>query len=311
MKIALYALCLLAACTLPAMAQSAKPPARSEAAPAAQQDPFEQELARMAAVVKLTPDQQKQIRQKDAALKANLQAFKTANAAKFDRLNKELQAAAAAKNEAKVKELRGQMVALTQKQEQIIRDGIEALFNVMTPQQRTTWETYNLQQAITARLQGITLSQDQTAKIKTLCQAAVASANKIPKDDQKARAEVQQKLFTDVEKQVLTAQQRETLAVNSMEQAITMRYRSLQFTPAQTAKIRTLCKTTIQAANKLPEKDTAGRIKLQQQLVTNVEQVLTAAQRAQLKAEEEQMKARYEQMQKDAQRKAPPAAPKK
>jgi len=163
---------------------------------------------------KLTANQQADAKEKLKAHEAALAAWDKANAQK-------LQAAEAAAKEARAggdadakKRTSGELKALRTAREESAVEAGAGILAVLTPEQKATWNAYQLYKSIVARYRKAELTEEQSAKIKAGC--AVASKELAEIDDaepkaKKANREITNRLRWAIDVFVLTPEQREAL----------------------------------------------------------------------------------------------------
>jgi len=199
----LCGLFLLLVIGLPTMAKAPKPAVPKSA--------IKGEWAVMVKECSLTADQQTKLEEKVKAMNAALTDWDTRHKEQLTKLNADIKAAKDAKDQEKLRGLRQQLKMLQADRNGLQQQHRKGILNLLTPEQRQTWAVYNIQLDVTRRFAKVKLTDDQRAKIKTLCEATLAEMDKLPADQQKARTALKTKLYSTVEQQVLTDEQRAQL----------------------------------------------------------------------------------------------------
>ncbi|MFB3893711.1 MAG: Spy/CpxP family protein refolding chaperone [Phycisphaerae bacterium] len=131
------------------------------------------QYAEMVSVCELSDEQVAKLEQKVAAMRETSSAFWKDNQEKLTKLNKDLIDARAAKDDQKVKQLQDEIKALYDKSRQLFAESQAAILAVLTPQQRITWDSYNLRKSLTTvRYRRITLTPEQEKKLQEFCDEA-------------------------------------------------------------------------------------------------------------------------------------------
>ena len=189
---------LLLLMALPTLAQKPKP----------QKSALKGEWAAMVQECNLTADQQAKLEEKVTAMNKAVAEWDAQHKEQVDKLKADLAAAKEAKDKAKLKELGAQKKALDGERNGIVKQHRQGIMELLTPEQKTAWAVYQLQQEVLNKYKKAKLTEEQIAKIKLLCAAAQQELAKLAADDAKGQKALKAKLFTDVEQQVLTAEQR-------------------------------------------------------------------------------------------------------
>ncbi|MHB0936404.1 MAG: hypothetical protein ACYDCO_28030 [Armatimonadota bacterium] len=189
---------LLVALMLPAAAQKAAKPKSA----------LRGEWAIMVKECNLTADQQAKLEEKTKAMNAAVAEWDAQHKAQTDKLKADITAAKEAKDKAKLKELNAQKRALDAERAGLTQQHRKGIMELLTPEQKTAWAVYQLQQDVLNKFKKAKLTEEQIAKIKPLCTATQQELAKLGADDAKGRKALMDKLFTDVEQQILTAEQR-------------------------------------------------------------------------------------------------------
>ena len=231
--------------------------------------------AQMIKVCDLSEDQQKRIAELAAERSKALKDFNTENAEKIKALSDEQKKAREAKDKEALKKARDEYSALRAKQNEITKKSQDDIMAVLTPEQKAKWDEYQAVLTVKRRFRGIELTEDQVAKIKA---AYVKTAAGADMTTEKGRRGAYAKLYAEVQKEVLTEEQRTTVAVGY----ITGRYRRLKLTEDQVAQIKAAYVKATTGVNMDDRKAAAEAMnKLTEQIRTDI---LTDAQREQVKA---------------------------
>lgn len=194
----LCGLLLLCVIGLPVMAQKKAKPKSA----------LRGEWAAMVKECNLTADQQAKLEEKAKAMNTALADWDTQHKEQADKLKTDIAAAKEARDKAKLKELNAQQKTLDTERAGLVQQHRRGILELLTPEQRQTWAVYQLQQEVIKQFARAKLTDDQKAKIKPLCAATQQELAKLGADDAKGRKALKAKLFTDVEQQILTAEQR-------------------------------------------------------------------------------------------------------
>ncbi len=156
------------------------------------------EYAQIAKALQLTPEQ-------DAKMKEQAKVYGAAKA-KWDKENGDK----AAQLEQQLREAQMALMALRAVEDKLTADNHAAIMAILTPEQQTALEVNRLQQEVMMRFR-VKLTDDQQAKVKTLCEAAAADIAKLSAGNEKDRRPVVEKLAQTISDQVLTAEQKASL----------------------------------------------------------------------------------------------------
>lgn len=162
---------------------------------------------------KLNEDQQARVKEK---IKARDDAL-----AKWDEANGEkVQAAEDAAREARSKDdddlkksTRDALRELRNARKEAASDATDAVFQVLTAEQKAAWDAYQLYQSTIARYRRVTLTEEQLARVKLACGAASSEIAELGEEGKpgKAQRAILLKLRWAIDVLVLTAEQQETL----------------------------------------------------------------------------------------------------
>lgn len=204
----LVTILLAAAPLLAAQGKADKP--KEKAPPSA----LRGEYAIMASECKLSDEQKAQL---EVAVKAKADAtgaWDKANATKLEDLRKQQADAREKKDADALKRIAGEMKALTDERAKIETEQQAAIVGVLTADQRTAWEGFKIYRQAMARFKRAELTDEQTAKVRALCDQAGKDLAAVQGDAaavRKGQADIQKKLAASIEADVLTAEQREKL----------------------------------------------------------------------------------------------------
>ncbi len=168
----------------------------------------------MAKVCGLSEEQQKKIAELNAARNKALEEWQQANAEKLKAAEARAKAAREAKDAEAGKKAREELSALRKGQDEIVAKSQAEILAVLTDEQKAKWRKYNAVRAVRSRFRGVKFTDEQIAKIEAAC----GQAEGLDSDDPKARAAALAKLSAQVEKDVLTEQQRLERAMAMIQQ---------------------------------------------------------------------------------------------
>jgi len=175
-------------------------------------DPIKSEYDTMAKVVTLTADQKPKFDAKVADLELALKNWDTTNADSEAKLKTDIKTAQTANDKNQVKLLQTQQKQLMDQRKEIELKGYKDIMDLLTPDQKQAWAIYKLQEEVSKHFTKAKLTDDQIAKIKPLCEAAVKEREQLPSSEDKQRRAVVTKLFDKIKTDVLTDDQRAQLA---------------------------------------------------------------------------------------------------
>ena len=164
---------------------------------------------------KLTANQQADAKEKLKAHEAALAAWDKANAQKVEAAETAAKDARAGGDADARKKTSGELRALRTAREESAAEAGAAVFTVLTPEQKATWNAYQLYKTIAARYRRAELTEEQSAKIRAGCAVACKELAEIDDADPKAKKanrEITNKLRWAIDVFVLTPEQREALA---------------------------------------------------------------------------------------------------
>jgi hypothetical protein len=148
-----------------------------------------------------------------AKIKAKVEQT-TAAVDKWDKDNadklKELRAAKKGDDQAAADKAGTDAKALQQERAKILADGEIEVELVLTAEQRTAWQGYKLSLLAKRQLGKLTLTDDQVAQVRTMCNDAAKQMASATED--KAKNKARKQLMADIQAKVLTDAQREQLA---------------------------------------------------------------------------------------------------
>ncbi len=226
--------------------------------------------AQMAKVCGLSEDQQKQIAELNAQRAKELAAFREENKAKFEALREAIKKAREAKDKEAAKKARAEYSALRAKEHEIIKKSRAAIMEVLTPEQKAKWDQYQAVLTIKRRISPVKLTAEQEEQVKAAYVKLAAGAEAATR---KGRSTLLAKLYAQVEKEILTPQQRTDVAVASLIR----RFYRAKLTDEQKAKIKALF---VEQSAGVDLTDAKARAQLYNKLYTHIrEQILTDEQR--------------------------------
>ena len=211
---ALAALAAMLAAAPVATAEEKTPAAQEKPAAVDKGDKLRGEYSMMAAECKLTEEQQNTLKDKIAVRRDAQEAWMKANGSKLETLQEAAKRPKDPNDKEAIKRAAEELKAL-----EADRFNIQATFDadvkaMMTPEQQQEWAAFRLYRPMMGRYKRLTLTEEQTKKIK---EAAAATAKELAevKGDNKAawgaKMDIEAKLRKNIEETILTAEQREIL----------------------------------------------------------------------------------------------------
>ena len=187
---------------------------KGKAAPQSAKETVDAEVARMTSECKLTAEQQETLKEKAKAKVAALEAWDKENGEKLK----------AAEDAAKTARSSGtatgggrkspsEAKTLQDSREAAAAQAQEAMLAVLTPEQKAAWGGFQLYETTVARYRKANPTEDQVAKIKSLCVAACKQMGEVDtssKKGKKSGPEIEGKLRWAIEEAVLTPEQKAT-----------------------------------------------------------------------------------------------------
>jgi Spy/CpxP family protein refolding chaperone len=194
--------CLVGLAVLAALAAVSAAAGEGGARRGAGREPAESQYDLMARELKPTEQQQAQLKEKIAARDAALAAWTTANAAKVKAAEDAVKAARGGTDADAKKKAADDMKAIRAERDKATAEADAAVLAVLTAEQKTAWDTFKLYQTTVAKYKKITLTEEQSAKIKAACAAAWKELEANQGDDRaekRARSDVNGKLTWAIE----------------------------------------------------------------------------------------------------------------
>jgi len=201
------ALVMLAAAPLAAEEGKAK------AKPAA--DALKGEYAIMTAELKLTDQQQADLKAKVQAKAEALVAWEKANGEKLKAAQEAAKKAKEGGDKDAAKKAADELKTVEADRTKITADADAAIAAILSAEQKTAWECFKAYRAAMGRYRRVNPTDEQSAKIRVACAAACKEAAAVTGDEKvarKAKSEIEAKLRQTIENTILTAEQREALA---------------------------------------------------------------------------------------------------
>jgi Spy/CpxP family protein refolding chaperone len=190
--------------------------ARAPAAPAkGTAEAVQAEADLMAAECKLTADQQATLKEKVKAKLNALEAWLKVNGEKFKAAQDAAKTARSGTDDAAKKKAWADLKALDTDRDSALAQADTAIMAVLTPEQKADWDALKLYQATIGRYKKANPTEEQMAKIKSVCKAAAAELATLSDDDKKAkqaRAAVPAKLKFAIDEAILTPDQKASVA---------------------------------------------------------------------------------------------------
>ncbi|HUT35881.1 MAG TPA: Spy/CpxP family protein refolding chaperone [Planctomycetota bacterium] len=177
-------------------------------------EPAVSEYDLMVRELKLTEQQQADLKVKIKAREDAVAAWNTANAEKLKAAEDAAKAARTGADPAAKKQAAENLKALHAQCDEATAEASAAVLAVLTPEQKKAWEAFKLYETVAGRYKKLTLTEEQQAKIKAACAAAWKELEENQGDDKsakKARTEINNKLRWAIEVVILTPEQREAV----------------------------------------------------------------------------------------------------
>jgi len=231
--------------------------------------------AQMVKVCGLSEDQQKKISDLMAERGKALKAFQEENKDKYKALSEAAKKARESKDKEAARKAWKDMGALNAQRNEIMKKSQAAVLAVLTDEQRAKWDEYNVLRSVQGRFRGVKLTEEQMAKIKAEYVKAAAGADM---SDQKARQKVIRDLAVKVGDEILTDDQKATVAAHRVLRRF---YRvKPKLSDEQFAKVKAACAKALAGVDKTKRgaaekamRDVAKQVR---------EEILTDAQRESL-----------------------------
>ena len=175
----------------------------------------------MAKVCELSEDQKKEIAKiRDAGVEAAKQ-WKQDNAEKLKELQESLNKAKEAGDEEAIKKATAELAAVKAQLAAISKKTRAEIMAVLTDEQKAKWHKYSLFTSVKRRFKAANLTDEQIEQIKALCDKTDPN---VDLSDDKARLKVLHSLYAQVEKDILTDEQREAVAPKRLPEPTTKPY---------------------------------------------------------------------------------------
>jgi len=159
----------------------------------------------MAKVCQLSEDQKKKIAERQAERNQALKQYQLDNAEKLKSLQENLKKAKQASNKEAIKRARKELASLSAQQGKISKKARDDIMAVLTDQQKVKWRQYNLFTSVKRSFNTAELTDEQLKKIEILCEKTDPT---VDPSDAKARLAMRHRLCAQVEKNILTDEQR-------------------------------------------------------------------------------------------------------
>lgn len=158
-------------------------------------------------VCKLSDEQIVKLREKVADMKQAMDETQ----AKLAELYKARSEAIKANDTEKAKQIMSQIMEAASASSKTYAEKSAAVLTVLTEEQKVTWDAYSLHRIALGRFNRLTFTDEQQKKIDEMCKDAAKEVGKIDRSDLKTYSEIIQKLVKNVQDNVLTDEQRESL----------------------------------------------------------------------------------------------------
>ncbi len=211
--------------------EAPKKPRKKRPAPKVRKPVLRGMQAEIAKVCALSEEQQKQIHQINADRGKAFQEFNKANAEKIKAANEDMKKAREAKDKEAMKKAYEAQGAIRAEQAQISKKFEAQVMDVLTDEQKDTWAKHVIKRDLKRRYPKFEFTDEQVAQVK----AARAKAYEgVDRSDRKAASKARYELDTKIRNEILTPDQRATLALGS----IVRQYTSAKVTDEQKAQIK-------------------------------------------------------------------------
>jgi len=167
------------------------------------------EYAILASECNLTPEQKEQLAAKLKASKEAVEAWEQQNGQKVKDLQAKMKAAKEAGNTDEAKTIAQEVKTLLTDRARLAEGNMDAVLAMLTPEQKVKWNAFRLYRAAMQKYKRLGLSEDQTAKVRALADETAKASDPA---DEKAAKTAMMTLAEKVEKDILTAEQREGLS---------------------------------------------------------------------------------------------------
>lgn len=171
---------------------AAAPASPSPAAPVAR-PALDGELLAMVNECRLTPDQQTQLLDLAQSVQAEAAAWESANVQRVAALQQAGRAAQQAQDQAAFERVKADAQPLMQERLALAVKHQKALLGILSPEQKDTWIGYMIHRQMMSSLQVLSPTQEQTSKIRQLCDAAAKEVNDLKLEELEAAASAAQK----------------------------------------------------------------------------------------------------------------------
>ena len=157
----------------------------------------------------LTPDQVAQLKEKVDARKQALAEWQQAHGEKAIELRKAMKTAKEAGNKEELKRLGQEMKAASAERRTLEAKTMADIYAILTPEQKTTWVGFRLYRRAMGWCKRAGPTEEQQATIRKMADAK--AKDMAGAADAKAERQIADALRKEIEQNVLTAEQRETL----------------------------------------------------------------------------------------------------
>ncbi len=186
----------------------------------------------MAKVCEFTDEQKKQIADINAAGAKAIKEWREANAEKMKAASENMKKAREAKDKEAMKKASAEMAALHAGQREIQKKTLSDIMALLTDEQKGKWKRYNAVRTVKGRFRSMKFTEEQEGQIAAAYEKLSAG---VDLDDKKARFAMLRKLSAQVEKEILTEEQRLELAMAMIKRM----YKKAELTEDQLAQIKT------------------------------------------------------------------------
>ena len=195
-------------------AETPQSPQPADAAKPALPPEVQNDLMQMVAQCQMTDEQKGRVFQIATAGMTSLAEWNKAHADQMAAIQKQLKAAADAKDAAAGQKIRAEAIAVLEERSAIAVKMQDDILAVMTAEQRLKWTGFIVSQQVKGRLAGTQWTAEQAAKIQEMCDAAAKEINALTVtgiEGARAKGAVLGKLLGAIVNTVMTPEQRAAL----------------------------------------------------------------------------------------------------
>lgn len=180
-----------------------------------------QRLAILTKAVKLTEQQQAQIKQKFMAKQVAIDEWNKANQAKLEQARKAFAAAFKTMDEEQVNKASMPLHVLLAQRQRLLKAQNDEVMSVLTPRQKTAWAAFHLNMVVKSAYARFNLTAEQAAKAEAMCLEVAKEIDLDSLDDNGLR-NLYHRLFALIHEKVLTEEQRKSSVMKPMTRPSSM-----------------------------------------------------------------------------------------